>query len=75
MESVLSGWWLRDDMYEAIGNAVLAIGANEGELECVLDGYADHSTDGVSCDAMSMMFNVRAVSGFITGLDELQMGE
>jgi hypothetical protein len=69
-EAVLAGWWRREDIVHAIGEAILAIGSNEGELACVLDAHMDHATDGQTCDAMSMMFRVRAVSGFITGLDE-----
>ncbi|MFT5433173.1 MAG: hypothetical protein ACI9OJ_003878, partial [Myxococcota bacterium] len=30
----------------------------------------DHSTDGVDCNAMSTMLQMKAVSGFITGLDD-----
>jgi hypothetical protein len=69
VDSMLGGWWVRDEMEEAISDAILTIGANRGELDCVLDNYMDHSTDGVTCDAMSMIFKVKAVSGFITGLD------
>jgi hypothetical protein len=58
-------------MIEAIGQAIQAIGANAGELECVLDNYADHSTDGVHCNAMSTMLQMKAVSGVITGLDDV----
>jgi hypothetical protein len=57
-------------MVEAISHAILTIGSNDGELDCVLDQYADHSTDGVHCDAMSTMLHMTAVSGFITGLDD-----
>jgi hypothetical protein len=69
VDGLLAGWWVRDEMLEAIGHAVLTIGANKGELECVLDNHMDHAMDGVTCDAMSMIFRVKAVSGFITGLD------
>ena len=72
VEGVLAGWWGRDDMVEAIGQAVLAIGANPGELECVLDNHMDHSLGGESCDAMSMTWRVHAISGFITGLDAVE---
>ncbi|MGB0590008.1 MAG: hypothetical protein ACPGU1_10050 [Myxococcota bacterium] len=68
-DAVLAGWWRREDIVHAIGEAILAIGSNPGELECVLDAHLDHATDGETCDAMSMMFRVRAVSGFITGLE------
>ena len=62
-------------LVEAMGQAILAIGANPGELDCVLDQYLDHATDGTTCDAMSTMITVEAVSGFITGLDEPAGGE
>jgi hypothetical protein len=68
-ETVLAGWWRREDIVHAVGEAILAIGSNPGELECVLDQHMDHASDGETCDAMSMMFKVSAVSGFITGLD------
>ncbi|MFT5432471.1 MAG: hypothetical protein ACI9OJ_003170, partial [Myxococcota bacterium] len=67
--AMVAGWWHREDMIEAIGLAIQTIGANDGELECVLDNYSDHSTDGVNCNAMSTMLQMKAVSGFITGLD------
>ena len=69
VDSILGGWWVRDEMEEAISRAILTIGANNGELDCVLDSYMDHSTDGTTCDAMSMVFKVKAVSGFLTGLE------
>ena len=72
LAGLLSGWWEGDDMIEAIGQAVLTIGANEGELECVLERHMDHALKGESCDAMSMIFRLKAVSGFITGLDEAE---
>jgi len=68
VEAILAGWWERADIVHAIGEAILAIGSNPGELDCVLDNHMDRITDGVTCDAMSMMLSVRAVSGFITGL-------
>lgn len=69
VEAIIGGWWMVDDMVEAIGEAILSIGSNPGELACVLERYADHSTDGVHCDAMSTMLQMKGVSGFITGLD------
>ncbi len=68
VDAKIAGWWRRDSMVEAIGGAVLTIGANPGELDCVLDKHLDHATDGKTCDAMSTMLRARAVSGFITGL-------
>jgi len=75
VDAIMAGWWQRDDMVEAIGQAILAIGANPGELECVLDQHLDHALDGQTCDAMSTMIRVKAVSGFITGLDSSLGGE
>lgn len=75
VDSVLGGWWRREDMVDAIGQAVLAIGGNPGELDCVLDSHMDHAMDGTTCDAMSMIFRVKAISGFITGLDTPAEGE
>ncbi len=70
VDARVAGWWQRDSMVEAIGTAILAIGANNGELACVLDAYADHSLDGKTCDAMSTMIHARAVAGFLTGLPD-----
>lgn len=70
VDARIAGWWQRESMTEAIGYAVLTIGANDGELACVLDNHADHSLDGETCDAMSTMLRIRAVSGFITGLPD-----
>ncbi len=70
VDARIAGWWQRDSMVEAIGKAILTIGANPGELKCVLDKHADHSLDGATCDAMSTMLRARAVSGFITGLPD-----
>lgn len=70
VDARIAGWWQRDSMTEAIGTAILAIGANGGELACVLDKHADHSSDGKTCDSMSTMMHARAVSGFITGLPD-----
>lgn len=67
---LLAGWWMHDNMLEAVDYALTTIGANEGELDCVLERYSDHSSDGVNCDGMSMIFRVTAVSGFLTGLDD-----
>jgi len=75
VDGLVHGWWERESMIEAIGYAVTTIGANPGELECVLDAYADHSLDGETCNAMSTILRVRAVSGFITGLDDTTGGE
>ena len=68
VDGLIAGWWERESMIEAMGQAILAIGSNRGELECVLDGYSDHSTDGETCNAISTMLSVEAVSGFITRL-------
>lgn len=70
VDAIVAGWWERDSMVEAISKALLTIGANAGELECVLDQHLDHAMDGETCDAMSTIFRVEAVSGFITGLVE-----
>jgi hypothetical protein len=70
VDARLAGWWQRDSMMEAIGEAILTIGANPGELSCVLDNYADHALDGKTCDAMSTIIHTRAVTGFITGLPD-----
>lgn len=69
VESFVSGWWLNDNILQATRHAVTTIGANPGELECVLERFSDYSSDGESCDGMSMIFRVTAVSGFLTGLD------
>jgi hypothetical protein len=68
IDGVLSGWWLNTNMTQVIGQAVQTIGANPGELECVQAQWSDYSSDGIACDGMSMVFKVRAVSGFLTGL-------
>ena len=75
VDSLLGGWWEREALTEAVGQALLTIGANRGELDCVLDAHMDHSLGGEACDAMSMIFHVQAVSGFITGLDDAAGGE
>ena len=54
---------VRDDL-------VLAIGANDGELACSADMWADGSSDGETCDLTSMIFRAVAVTGFLTGLPE-----
>ncbi|MCO4761312.1 MAG: hypothetical protein KC502_07400 [Myxococcales bacterium] len=69
-DAIIAGWWERESMSQAIGKAILAIGANQGELQCVLDKYADHSLDGKTCNAMSTILRAKAVSGFITGLPD-----
>jgi len=70
VDSLLSGWWARDNMLDTIGHVVTAIGSNSGELACAFDTWADRSTDGETCDSMSMIFTARAVSGFLTGFEE-----
>lgn len=70
MDSTLSGWWSTDNMIDTIGQIVLAIGANEGELLCSANMWADGSSDGTTCDMTSMIFSTRSVSGFLTGLEE-----
>lgn len=70
VEATIGGWWEREDMVEAIGQAILAVSANPGELECVLDAHLDHAIGGGRCNAMSTMMQFKAVSGFITGLDD-----
>ena len=70
VDARIAGWWQRDSMVEAIGQAILTIGANAGELKCVLDKHCDHSLSGDKCDAMSTMLHAKAISGFITGLPE-----
>ena len=65
----LSGWWLNANMRDVIGQAVQTIGANPGELDCVQAQWSDYSSDGATCDGMSMIFTVSAVSGFLTGLE------
>ncbi|MEL6181902.1 MAG: hypothetical protein AAFS10_23275 [Myxococcota bacterium] len=74
IESLVSGWWMHDNMLDAINYALTTIGANNGELDCVLGTWSDYSSDGVNCDGMSMIFRVTAVSGFITGLEPPQGG-
>lgn len=69
LSSTLSGWWPRDNMIDTIGGIVLAIGSNDGELQCAASLWADGSSDGVDCDLVSTIFEVDAVSGFLTGLD------
>ena len=66
MRSQLSGWWSTDNMLDTIAEIVLAIGANDGELACSADMWADASSDGQSCDLTSMIFQTVAVSGFLT---------
>lgn len=70
MDSTLSGWWSTDNMLDTIAQIVLAIGANDGELECSADMWADGSSDGTTCDLTSMIFKTRSVSGFLTGFEE-----
>ncbi len=70
LDSRLSGWWTRENMLDTIGGIVLAIGSNDGELACAAELWADASSDGVECDLVSTIFEVTAVSGFLTGLDE-----
>jgi len=65
----LAGWWDKENMIDVIGQGVLAIGSNEGELACTFDTWADYSSDGVECDRMSVIFEARGVSGFLTGFD------
>ena len=67
MRSNLSGWWSTENMIDSISQIVLAIGANDGELQCSAEMWADGSSDGVSCDETSMIFKTVAVSGFLTG--------
>lgn len=69
VDGLLSGWWSRENMLHAISQVVTAIGANDGELACAFDTWADRSTDGETCDSMSMIFKVGAVSGFLTGFE------
>lgn len=70
MDSILTGWWLTDNMIETIGDIVLAIGANDGELQCSAQMWADASSDGTSCDMTSMIFKTISVSGFLTDIEE-----
>lgn len=72
LRSVLSGWWSRDNMLDTIGGIVLAIGANDGELACAADLWADASSNGTDCDLVSTIFEVDAVSGFLTGLEGVE---
>jgi hypothetical protein len=69
VDGLLSGWWSRENMLHAISQVVTAIGANDGELACAFDTWADRSTDGETCDSMSMIFKVGAVSGFLTDFE------
>lgn len=69
VDAVLSGWWLHDNLRQAMGYALLTIGANPGELDCVLERWSDYSSDGEHCDGISMIFKVKAISGFLTGLE------
>jgi hypothetical protein len=70
VDALLSGWWTRENMLHTISDVVTAIGSNDGELACAFDTWADRSTNGETCDLMSMIFKVGAVSGFLTGFDE-----
>ncbi|MGD8824083.1 MAG: hypothetical protein PVI24_03820 [Myxococcales bacterium] len=72
LSSVLSGWWSKDNMLDTIGGIVLAIGANDGELACAADLWADASSNEVDCDLVSTIFEVNAVSGFLTGLEGVE---
>lgn len=72
VDGLLSGWWSRENMLHAISHVVTAIGANDGELACAFDTWADRSTDGETCDSMSMIFKVGAVSGFLTGFEPVE---
>ena len=70
VDSVLAGWWSTDNMIDTIGDIVLAIGANDGELLCSAQMWADGSSDGMSCDMTSMIFKTISVSGFLTDIEE-----
>lgn len=70
LSATLSGWWSRQNMIDTIGGIVLAIGANDGELACAAQLWADGSSNGSDCDLVSTIFEVTAVSGFLTGLEE-----
>ncbi|MDH3199878.1 MAG: hypothetical protein OEM15_03190 [Myxococcales bacterium] len=70
VDSILAGWWSNDNMIDTIGDIVLAIGANDGELQCSAEMWADGSSDGTSCDMTSMIFRTVSVSGFLTGFEE-----
>jgi hypothetical protein len=70
MSATLSGWWSTDNMIDTIGEIVLAIGANPGELQCSAGMWADGSSDGTTCDLTSMIFSTRSVSGFLTDVEE-----
>ncbi len=70
VDSILAGWWATDNMIETIGEVVLAIGANDGELQCSAEMWADGSSDGTSCDMTSMIFKTVSVSGFLTGFED-----
>lgn len=72
MNATLSGWWSTENMLDTIAEIVLAIGANDGELQCSVEMWADGSSDGTTCDLTSMIFSSTAVSGFLTGMEELQ---
>jgi hypothetical protein len=74
VDALIGGWWHVDDMTEAIDHAIRTIGANAGELDCVLRAHADRSSDGMTCDEMSTMVRMKAVSGFLTGLDDPEEG-
>ncbi|TFH31839.1 MAG: hypothetical protein E4H00_02685 [Myxococcales bacterium] len=69
VDGLLSGWWSRENMLDTISQVVTAIGSNDGELACAFDTWADRSTDGETCNSMSMTFKVGAVSGFLTGFE------
>ena len=69
-DCLLAGWWALDDLRETTYKPSRALGASRDEMDCVLERYADHSSDGETCDAISMVFEGSTVGAVITGLDQ-----